>query len=185
MGVTSTMFNTIKIVGGWLQSLRGWIFAFTAAPTVIALVTSWLEPLSWTHRLLVVLAVLALSLNIACAAIVLFRLSSDYFASRKEQQRIAAQLNEVIASGVSNLDTPTVAAIWSGSREEANVFRHLKFRTLKAAMRSGDVKWVKRPDESKPSIKSSIKVSDLVAYFIQKGVLDQADIKAAVEPSFE
>ena len=175
------MLTTIRIVGGWLQSLRGWIFAFTAAPAVIALVTSWLEPLSWTHRLLVVLAVLALSLNIACAAIVLFRLSSNYFASRKEQERIAAQINEVIASGVSDLDTATIAAIWSGSREEANVFRHLKFRTLKAAMRSGDVKWVKRPDESKPSIRSNVKVSDLVSYFVQKGVLEQSDIKTAVE----
>lgn len=177
------MLNAIRTVGGWLQSLRGWIFGFAALPTVIALVTSWLEGFGWTVRILIVLAVLALSLNVVCAAIVLFRLSSDYFASRKEQRRIADQLNEVIASGVSDLDTPTIAAIWSGSREDANVFRHLKFRTLKAAMRNGDIQWVKRPGESKPSVKSSIKVIDLVAYFTRKGVIGPNDIKASVKSS--
>lgn len=174
------MLNAIKTVGTWLQSLRGWIFGLAALPTVIALLTSWLEPLSWTHRLVAVLAVLALSLNIACAAIVLFRLSSNYFASRKEQQRIAAQLNEVIASGVSDLDTPTIAAIWSGSRDDGNVFRHLKFRTLKAAMRSGDIKWERGPDESEPSVRSGIKVAALVDYFVQKRIVEPTDIEPTV-----
>jgi len=171
------MLKAIREIGGWFQSLRGWIFAFTAALTALALFTSWLEPLTWTHRIAVVLAVLALSLITACAAIALFRLSSDYFPSRKDQKRIAAQLNEVIASGVSELDTPTIAAIWSGSRDDANVIRHLKFRTLKAAMRSGDVKWEKRPNETGPSIKSSIKVSDLVTYFVRKRVIDSEDLE--------
>lgn len=171
------MLKAFRDIGSWLQSLRGWIFALAALPAILTLVTSWLESLSWTERIIAVMAVLALSLTAACAAVVLFRLSGEYFSSQKEQRRIADQLNEVLASGVSDLDTPTIAAIWSGSRDDADVFRHLRFRTLKAAMRNGDIRWEKRPNETEPSIRSSVKVHDLVDYFLKKRVIQSTDLK--------
>jgi len=44
-------------------------------------------------------------------------------------------------------------------------------------MRSGDIKWEKRSHEKEPSIKSSVKVSDLVTYFLRKHVIDSSDLQ--------
>ncbi len=44
-------------------------------------------------------------------------------------------------------------------------------------MRNGDIRWEKRPNETEPSIRSSVKVDDLVGYFLKKRVIQSTDLK--------
>jgi hypothetical protein len=65
---------------------------------------------------------------------------------------------------LDQIDLETAAAIWSGTREESDVTRHLRFRALKQAARRGQLNTYRRVD-GKINRLTTVKPSDLVDFF--------------------
>lgn len=167
-------------VGLFFGSLKGWLYLSGAVPSIAVAVFGFFEGLSWAEGITLATVALATGMVFVNAVMAIWERASTYFTGRSEQKRIAEQIKALQEGGHHLIDTGTAAAIWAGTREEGNLWRHLRFRMIKAAITMGDI-----PDaliDGQPltggaNIRTWVPLDRLVEYFISRGILNRKDME--------
>lgn len=175
------MFAKIRQFGLWFASLKGMAYAMSLIPTVAAFVSGVLEQRPWSEIILIVVGTLALGLAAVYYAISIGERAKNYFVSRAEQRQIAERLSEYINGEMVEIDTPTAAAIWAGTREEGSIERHVKFRRIKSAIANGRITNTQQRNPTGhtargPNVHTWMPVSEFRNYLISIGVIRESDL---------
>ncbi|MGH8714620.1 MAG: hypothetical protein ACREYB_11505 [Casimicrobiaceae bacterium] len=167
------LWKWLRGIGLAAQSIKGWIALVSLIPAIGAVTAGIIEQRPWSDLILVAAAGLAVGMVIAYYGILLIERTATHLTSRKEQRRISGILAEMRNSGVPDVDTPTIAAIWAGSREEGDLLRHVRFRQIKALIASGEIKNpMQRGPGKGPNIHTWVTLDELQNYFRKAGVIE-------------
>jgi hypothetical protein len=166
-------WKKIRDIGLFLQSVKGWVLFATTLPTVAVYFLGFFEKRPWSEIVVLALVALGSGLVIVFYAIGLVEKCSTFLTSRKEQLRISSHIRELRDSGVTEIDTSTAAAIWSGSREDGDLNRHLRFRQIKSLIDKGEIKNTKQKGGAGKSanIHTWMPLDELSEYFTRSGVI--------------
>lgn len=116
-------------------------------------------------------------LMIGLASLCLVTLEFAYRQNRRYQSRDASAAVGAAPTpipyeewkGLDEIDLPTAAAIWSGTRDENDVTRHLRFRQLKQAVREGQLRPA-RTVGGKINRFTTVRPTELARFFQVKSV---------------
>ena len=174
------MFKLFRFIGLWFASLKGWGIALAVAPSIIAVIGGLFEGLPWAATVAYFTLALAGGLALVFFGMLVLEGAANYLTGRKEQKRIAEQIKALQSEGYHQIDTGTAAAIWAGTREEGNLWRHLRFRMIKAAITTGDIPGALiggQPLTGGANIHTWMPLDRLVEYFISRGILNRKDME--------
>lgn len=118
-----------------------------------------------------------------------FTLEFSIRQNLRQQSRDASMaVGEVAAAipyeewrNLDEIDLPTAAAIWSGTRDENDVNRHLRFRELKQAVREGKLRSCSRVG-GKVNRFTTVKPDELATYFQIRSVDENVSTFIDFEP---
>ena len=176
------MGKFLKNVGVFFATLKGWLYLVGVAPAIVVTILGFIEPLSWSLRISVMTITLAAGLLVVYFGIGIWEKSTNHFTTRREQKRIASELQGLIEDQVTEVDTGSVAAIWAGTLDANNIVRHLRFRRIKAAINNGEIRnTFQRPPIGKRPAKGAnmytwIPIEELRRYFIERHIISEKDI---------
>jgi hypothetical protein len=154
-------------IGKYLNSARGWIWIVaTVGPTVATFVAGVLEGLPWSHRIVLVTAALASGAVLAYHTLGAYERISGWWGTRKEGERLACQLEELIGVGHAHLRIGEIAQMWSG--EAATEYQqNVCLRRLKQGAQEGMIKF-EPPAKDGPNKNSKADLRDCVTFFRER-----------------
>lgn len=135
-------------------------------PTVATFVAGVLEGLPWSHRIALLTAVLASGAVLAYHTLGAYERISGWWGTRKEGERLARQLEELIGVGHTHLRIGEIASMWSG--EGATTYQqNICLRRLKQGAQQ-DMITFEPPSKDGPNKHSKADLRDCVAFFRER-----------------
>jgi hypothetical protein len=166
------ILSALRTLGVAAQSIKGWMAIASIAPSIFATALGVVEGKPWSELALLAMSGLALGMIVTFYAIRLYQEAQSHLTGRRDRKRIADTLQAMRDSGDVDIDTPTIAAIWAGTREEGNLMRHVRFRQVKALIRSGKLRNpMQRGAGNGPNIHTWVTLDELERCFRSIGVL--------------
>jgi hypothetical protein len=172
------MWEKIRAIGMAFAGIKGWLWFISVTPAIAVYLLGLFEHRPWSEIISLCAGALAFGMALVYYGVRLSETVTSYLTSHKERERVSRQIKDCIDAGMSELDTATAAAIWAGTREEGDIIRHLRFRTIKAAISRGEIKnTVQRGGGGSPgpNIYTWIPIRELLHYFVRIGVASKVD----------
>ena len=173
---TMELWGKIKTLGMAAASIKGWLYMLSASPAVMTAYFGFFENLPWSYT--IALSTLALSggIIVVSGGIYIFESTTNHFTTRKNQNRIARDLKELMDEGYTRTDTVTVAGIWSGTNDPNSLQMKLCFRRTKMAINNGDITGAKRLNpRGKANRNTSVSLVGVKIFFIKRGICVEED----------
>lgn len=167
----------IKDIGVAMASAKGWAYAVSLVPTALVFGAGLFEGRPWSEIIVLVTIALVAGLLLVGLALTLWERTTSYFATRKDQRRIAQDIVDYMDEGFTEIDTSTAAALWAGTNDPTVLQFKLKFRRIKMAINKQEITGAtKLSSKGKAFIKTNVPTESLKQYFLSRNIISEKDL---------